>query len=63
MTIRFEDDDGGTVIKIEEGAVTWLEATDMWFKVLRGAGYFIDFDDDEAIGILEELHREAKGKN
>ena len=60
MTITYSDDNGHKVSVTDECSVTWVDAIDVFFKLLRGAGFQLNFDDGAACAALENLHDEAR---
>lgn len=60
MTITYSDDNGQTVTVTNEGVDTWMDAIEIFFGVLRAAGYRLDFDTDEAVSVLEDMNHEAR---
>lgn len=60
MTITFDDEAGQVVTVARNDMETWMDAMQLFFQVLRGAGYNLSFDDDEAIGTLNDLNDEAR---
>ena len=53
----------GQTVSVDDGKsvfdATWMDAFGVFIRALRGMGYQIHFDDDEAVGVLEQMNREA----